>query len=100
MVRFPFFFQLYLPYVNHPISTFREYVDSLQNITSLYSDKGLIILMGDINIYMPTTCFRDKPDDRSIYSNTFLQQNNLISVNTLDSCTGAKSTSVTVDMNR
>ena len=53
--------------------------------------------MGDINSYLPTTSFRDKPDNRSIYFSTFLQQNNLISVNTLDICTGAKSTFVTYD---
>lgn len=53
--------------------------------------------MGDINTYLPATCFRDKPDNRSIYFNTFLQQNNLISVNALDICTGAKSTFVTYD---
>ena len=47
-----FLFQVYLPCTNHPIDMFKEYLDRLQNILSLYSEKGTVVLMGDFNAYL------------------------------------------------
>ena len=49
-----YFFQVYLPCSNHPISSYRDYIDRLRNIMSLYSEKGTVVLMGDMNVNMAT----------------------------------------------
>lgn len=89
--------QVYLPCSNHSIENFRDYFDRLQNIIHYYSEKGLVILMGDMNTYLPWLSTRVRPSGRSVCFQSFLQRNNLISVNTLGMCTGAKSTFVTYD---
>ena len=92
-----YFFQVYLPCANHSNGVFKEYLDRLQNILYLYSEKGMVVLMGDFNTYLPEASSRDRPDNRSLYFQTFLQEHNLFSVNTSDLCTGANSTFVTYD---
>ncbi|MCG8048788.1 MAG: reverse transcriptase family protein [Candidatus Thiodiazotropha taylori] len=92
-----YFFQVYLPCANHPIEVFKEYFERLQNILYLYAEHGMVVLMGDFNTYLPEVSFRDRPDNRSICFQTFLQENNLFSVNTSELCTGANSTFVTYD---
>ena len=92
-----YFFQIYLPCANHPIAMFRDYIDRLQNILHLYSEKGMVVLMGDFNTYLPTASFRNRADNRSLYFQALLQEHNMFSVNTSDLCTGANSTFVTYD---
>ena len=92
-----FLFQVYLPCTNHSIDMFKEYLDRLQNILSLYSEKGTVVLMGDFNAYLPIACFRERADHRSLYFQSFVHDNNMLSLNTSKLCTGANSTFVTYD---
>ena len=92
-----YFFQVYLPCVNHSIDVFREYIDRLQNLLSLYSEKGTVVIMGDFNTYLPDVNLRDRVDNRSLYFNSFLRDNNMFSTNTSELCNGPKSTFVTYD---
>ena len=92
-----FFFQVYLPCSNHSIAVFRDYMDRLYNIIQIYSDKGTVVLMGDINAYLTSHGQPGKMNSRSSSFGTFLHENNLVSVNTLDFCTGAKSSFVSYD---
>lgn len=92
-----FFFQVYLPCANHSTFVFKECLERLQNIMHLYSEQGMVVLMGDFNTYLPEVSSRDRPDNRSLHFQTFLQENNLFSVNTSDLCIGANSTFVTYD---
>ncbi|MEW8561249.1 MAG: hypothetical protein AB2541_04060 [Candidatus Thiodiazotropha sp.] len=96
--NFIFFFQLYLPCVNHSIELYKEYLNRLQNIISIYSELGTVILMGDINTHL-TRCSQQEPrlNSRGAHFNDLLRENNLISINTLDFCVGAGSTFVTYD---
>ena len=92
-----FFFQVYLPCSNHSIAVFRDYMDRLYNIIQIYSDKGTVVLMGDINAYLTSHGQPGKINSRSSSFGSFLHENNLVSVNTLDFCTGAKSSFVSYD---
>ena len=92
-----FLFQVYLPCTNHPIDMFKEYLDRLQNILSLYSEKGTVVLMGDFNAYLPIACFRERADHRSLYLQSFVPDNNMLSLYTSELCTGANLTFVTYD---
>ena len=91
------FFQTYLPCINHSIDLFREYIDRLQNIISLYPERATVVIMGDINTHLSRSGHQDRPNNRSLYFNTLLRENNLVSINTLDLCRGADSTFVTYD---
>ena len=91
------FFQVYLPCSNHPISSYRDYIDRLRNIMSLYSEKGTVVLMGDMNVNMAPTSIHAHATGRLSYFRDFMQDNNSVSVNTLDICSGAKSSYVSYD---
>ena len=92
--QFMFIFQVYLPCRNHPIQYFKDYVDKLYNLWSIYSEQGIVVLMGDFN----TSCIKNgKTDTRCLYFNQFLYDTNLIAVNTIDKCTGAKTSFVSYD---
>lgn len=92
-----FFFQIYLPCINHSFDSFKDYVDRLNNILGLYSEKGLVVIMGDMNANILSAKFRKDLNNRSRYVEKFLKENNLVSVNTLDICTGARSSFVSYD---
>ncbi|MEW8546461.1 MAG: reverse transcriptase domain-containing protein, partial [Candidatus Thiodiazotropha sp.] len=92
-----FFFQTYLPCTNHSMDVYREYIDKLQNIISLYSERGMVVIMGDINTHLSLSGQQGRPNNRGMYFNTLLRENNMISVNTLELCRGADSTFVTYD---
>ena len=47
--NFMYFFQVYLPCSNHSIYKYREYIEKLENINSIYSQKGVVCFMGDMN---------------------------------------------------
>ena len=86
------FFQVYLPCVNYS-----EYIDRLQNLLQLYFEKGTVVIKGDFNTYLPEVTVRDRVDNRSLYFQSFLRENNMFSTNTSELCNGAKSTFVTYD---
>ena len=51
-----YFIQVYLPCSNHLIEVYREYMDKLPNILYLFSEKGIIIMMGiSIHTYQRQT---------------------------------------------
>lgn len=96
-LTYVYFFQIYLPCINHSFEIFQDYIDHLNNILGLYSDKGLVVIMGDVNANILSAKFRKDLNNRSRYVLKFLNENNLVSVNTLDICTGARSSFVSYD---
>ncbi|MES9879927.1 MAG: reverse transcriptase domain-containing protein, partial [Sedimenticola sp.] len=90
-------FQVYLPCTNYPIYLYREYIDNIYNMLSMYKDKGLVIIMGDFNAHLNGRVFIKPLDDRGHCLLDFLSDNNMISVNATNLCTGAESTFVTYD---
>jgi len=47
--QFMYFLQVYLPCTNHSISIYRECIDQIYDLLCCFSDKGIVILMGDFN---------------------------------------------------
>ena len=91
-----YFIQVYLPCSKHSIEVYREYVDKLQNILYLFSEKG-IIMIGDFNLHLPEANSGGRIDNRSLCFNSLLRENNIFSINTSQLCTGPRCTFVTYD---
>ena len=47
---FIFIFQVYLPSSNHSVAKYNDVVFQLKIIVSQYNDKGIVMVMGDMNI--------------------------------------------------
>ena len=41
--------QVYMPSRNHALAVYKNMVEELDNILSMYMDKGTVIIMGDTN---------------------------------------------------
>lgn len=91
--QFIFIFQLYLPCVNSPIRNYRQYIDSLYDLWNMYSESGTVLFLGDYNAQIDTSSNRT----RDVLLCKFLTDTNLIPVNTLPSCKGAKFSYVSYD---
>ena len=72
-------------------------MDKLQNILYLFSEKGIIIMMGDFNSHLPEANSGGRIDNRGLCFNSLLQENNIFSINTSQLCAGPRSTFVTYD---
>lgn len=92
-----YFFQMYLPCSNHALCVYKEYVGRLYNIISLYSENGIVILMGDMNINLLPGSSGNSSSNRSKCFMKFLQETSMLSVNKLEHCCGPKSTFVSYD---
>ena len=86
-----YIFQVYLPSSNHSISKYKEYMEKLSNITQMYCEKGVVVLMGDINAHISSSKFTKTIDNRGKMLLSFMSDFNLISANVLNICSGAKS---------
>lgn len=91
---FVFIIQVYFPSANHRMEEFAGYLLKVQDICSMYSDKGTMVIMGDFNAHSNGQVFVKRHDRRSVLFHQLLSDNNLLSVNTLPICTGASSTFV------
>ena len=92
--NFIFVIQVYFPSANHRINEFELYLCKLQDLCSMYSDKGTLIIMGDFNAHRNGRVFLKGHDRRSNLLQQFLTGNNFVAINTLPLCTGATSTFV------
>lgn len=92
-----YIFQVYLPCSNHPIQEFRDYLDSLHALLSIYNEKGIVIMMGDYNAHLNGLILTKPLDNRGRDMMKFLNENNLVAINILDTCVGAASTFVSYD---
>ena len=87
-------FQVYFPSSNHPISKYREYVDKLSDLLNVYSLKGVVVVMGDINGHIESFSYKTSMNERGRCVKNILDNHGYISVNTTSMCTGARSTFV------
>ena len=87
-------FQTYFLCSNHPIAEFLGYIDKLENLLGLYADKGLVVIMGNLNANLLHSQSVSMQNNRSPALTDFLSRNNMVSVNTLELCTGARSSFV------
>ena len=87
-----FIFQVYLPCKNYAGSKYRDYIEKLENIVSIYSTRGTVVIMGDMNSEIFDN--NNNSSSRMYYLTNCLSQFNMCSVSTLDICSGASSTHV------
>ena len=88
---FMYIFQVYLPSANHSVCKYKEYIEKLSDIAQIYSDKGVVLFMGDINAHISSNRFSKLIDNRGKMLLSFMSDFNLISANVLDICSGARS---------
>ena len=81
--------QVYAPSSNHALHSFKDFIDLLHSVISLYSDNGTVIVMGDFNAHLQSKTFIKPNDVRGNYLNDMLDYHNLLAVSTLPLCTGA-----------
>ena len=86
--------QVYAPSSNHGPQSFKDFIDLLHSVISLYSDNGTVIVMGDCNAHLQNKTFIKPNDARGNYLKYMLDYHNLIAVNTLPLCIGAESSFV------
>ena len=87
-----FIFQVYLPSKNNPAQLFCSYLECLINTYDEYISKGTVILMGDMNCHINCKNERGALDARDKNFLNFLRTSNLVSICTLENCTGPRST--------
>lgn len=92
--NFIYIIQVYLPSANHCMAEFEGYLSKVQDLCSMYSEKGTLLIMGDFNAHRNGQSFVKCHDRRSTLLHQLLSNNNFLSVNTLPICTGASSTFV------
>ena len=85
---------MYLPSSNHNIELFKSYIEKLNEIVYMYSNKGKLVFQGDFNAHLQSQHLLKLNDFRSNYLIYFLCNNNFSAINTLPLCNGAKSTFV------
>jgi len=85
-------FNVYLPSVNHSFEEFENSVNTLANIYEYYKYKGVVVIIGDINTSIksgPRSLVSQNTDKRrSRCMESFMLENNLLSIITHDICTG------------
>ena len=91
------FFQMYLPCSNYSLLTYTEYLDKMRNIMNLYSESGIVMLMGDMNVNLLPNAVQVNATGRKLHFLNFLQDNNMTSLTTLGLCTGARPSFVSYD---
>ena len=79
---------IFFPSKNNSSAFFEEYLDSLKNVIYEYSWKGKVILMGDFNCHTNSNKVKKTLDLRDKVFSSFLRQNGLSTVTSLDLCSG------------
>ena len=92
-----YLFQVYLPSRNHVLDVYKNCVEELENILSMYTDKGIVIIMGDMNAQIFPRTFASRIDSRDKFFRDFIEYNNMVSVSSMDIRTGPNSTFVSFD---
>ena len=94
--QFVYILQVYMPCSNHPIEFYRNYVDKLFNLWSLYSENGTVIFIGDFNAKV-NHLVKGNLRNRDLTFLQFLNDANLVAANTLPICSGATTSFVSYD---
>ena len=79
------------------MQVYRDFIDHLHAIISMYCHYGLVILMGDFNAHLQGKRFIKSTDDRGKCLLDLMNYYNLVSLNTLSLCSGATSSFVSYD---
>ena len=91
--------QVYAPSSNHPVQVYRDFLDYLRAIISMYCHNGLVVVLGDFNAHLQGGRYIKPTDDRGSYLLDLMNYHNLVSLNTLPLCSGAAASFVSYDGN-
>ena len=92
--RYIYFIQVYAPCSSCSVSIYRDFVNLLQTVISMYADQGVVIVMGDMNAHLQGQRFIKATDYRGEYLMEMMSYFNLISVNTLSPTSSASASFV------
>ena len=92
-----FIIQVYLPSSNNGMCVYNEYIEKLDDIIHIYTEKGKVIILGDFSAHLQSKSVLKQDDRRSRVLCGFLTRNNLTAINTLPTCRGAHSSFVSYD---
>ena len=88
---FFYIFQVYAPCSSHSIHVYREFIDDLNAVISMYCQNGLVMVLGDFNAHLQGKRYIKVTDERGNYLLDMMHYHNLVSLNTLSMCKGATS---------
>ena len=89
--------QVYLPSANHGISVYRDYIEVLYDLISMYSQLGKVIIMGDFNAHLNGGTFFKDIDARGKALCDLSTQFCMSILTTLPVCSGKTSSYVSYD---
>lgn len=81
-------FVVYMPASSRAFEVFSAHVELLETLYSIYSEKGKVLIIGDMNVQIRGPRGNVKENERSTYFLNFLQRCDLLSVNVQMQCTG------------
>ena len=90
-------FQVYIPCKNHIMAKYRLSIEEVENVLSIYREKGKLVIMGDFNTELPSrseVADRFSFDTRGKLLTDSLLFFDIVPVNTLEFCQGAEYSNV------
>ena len=81
-----------MPASSRHFDVYYETLDILESLVSVYSEKGRVMIIGDLNVKISGPRYHFPRNDRSTLIETFLNRNNLVSVNVQTDCKGPEYT--------
>ena len=86
---FIYILQVYAPCSSHSINTYRDFIDLLHVTISMYSNNGLVLILGDFNAHLQGKRFIKNTDARGRSLLDLMHGLNLLAINTLPNCIGS-----------
>lgn len=83
-----FIFAIYMPASSQPIKDFKDHIDMLHELYSVYGREGFVLFMGDFNVKIRGTRYNFVDNDRTRYTEKFFNEVKLFSVNSDSKCSG------------
>jgi hypothetical protein len=83
-----FIFSLYLPAITQSSDSFRDHIDLLSELVSVYNEIGTVILMGDFNSKIGGPRYQVTNNVRAKLCSSLMGEHNLFSVNMELFCKG------------
>lgn len=81
-------FSVYMPASSRSIDVFRDTMELLESLYDVYSVKGQVIIIGDMNVKIKGPRYSFKSNDRSVLFQHFLDEASMYSLNVQSDCKG------------
>ena len=91
------YYKYILPSSNHSIAYFRQHIDLLHDLISMYSQVGTVIIIGDFNAHLNGSVFIKQIASRGNALSELTSIFDLINISTSSFCIGADTSYVSYD---